>query len=71
MTELGDLSQGMIAFGKDDSLREGWVDDKNWMNSPSEILPAEVIPPGSFHPSTICRSYRAGGVKMIPAGWDE
>ena len=22
----------MIAFGKDDSLREGWVDGKNWMN---------------------------------------
>ncbi|MEA3432005.1 MAG: VanZ family protein [candidate division WOR-3 bacterium] len=28
MTEQGDLSQGMIAFGKDDSLREGWMDGK-------------------------------------------
>jgi len=39
--------------------QKGWLDDKNRMNSPSEILPAEGIPPGSFH-----------GVKMIPSGLD-
>jgi len=52
---------------EDEKIKE----QDGWMNSPSEILPAAGVPSGSFHPSTICRSYRAGGVKMIPAGWDE
>ena len=54
MTEQGDLSQGMIAFGKDDSLREGWMDGKcgiitagmddslreGWMDGKNGMIPS-------------------------------